>query len=45
MELLGVVISPQAMHKFLGMIMNQELCWKLQADYATAKVANWILAY
>ena len=45
MELLGAVISPQGTHKFLGMIMDQELCWKLQANYATAKVAKWILAY
>ena len=45
MELLGAVISPQATHKFLGMIMDQDFHWKPQADYGTAKAAKWILAY
>ena len=45
MTLQGTVISPKASHKFLGVMLNQDLLWHQQADYAIGKASKWIMAY
>lgn len=37
LELRGIVIKPRVTHKFLGLILDQELRWKAQKDYAVGK--------
>lgn len=37
----GITINPTPSHKFLGVILNQELCWRQQADYSLAKGAEY----
>jgi hypothetical protein len=41
----GITITPQEAHKFIGIILDQELHWNQQADYAIAKAAKWTLAF
>lgn len=41
----GINIRPSATHKFLGVILNQELRWKPQADYALAKGTAYVLQF
>ena len=38
-----ITINPTPTHKFLGVILNQELCWHQQADYSLAKGAEYTL--
>ena len=45
MTLQGITIVLQASHKFLGVLLEQELCWRQQADYALSKAAKWTLAF
>ena len=45
MTLQGTVISPKDSHKFLGIMLNQDLRWHRQADYAIGKALKWIMAY
>ena len=45
MTLRGTAIALQASHKFLGVMLDQELCWRQQADYALSKTAKWTLAF
>ena len=41
----GATITPQHSHKFIGVMLNQGLCWKVQVDYALAKVTKWVLTF
>jgi hypothetical protein len=41
----GINIHPSATHKFLGGILDQELRWKPQADYALAKGTAYVLQF
>ncbi|KZT20461.1 hypothetical protein NEOLEDRAFT_1075592, partial [Neolentinus lepideus HHB14362 ss-1] len=41
LELNGIVIQPKVSHKFLGVMLDQELRWKAQTDYALDKGAQW----
>ena len=45
MTLRGTAITPQTSHKFLGVMLDQELRWREQADYALSKAAKWTLAF
>jgi hypothetical protein len=36
------VITPTTSHKFLGVIFDQELRWKLQVEHAVAKASRWV---
>ena len=45
LTLRGTTIAPQASHKFVGVLLDQGLCWGPQADYALAKAAKWTLAF
>ena len=45
MLLQGCVITLQESHKFLGVMIDQELRWQQQADYALAKATKWTLAF
>ena len=39
----NTVVKPSATHKFLGVLFNQELCWKEQAERVVAKATKWTL--
>ena len=39
----GATITPSPSHKFLGVILNQELCWREHTAYATAKDARYAM--
>ena len=41
----GTVIPTQKQHKFVGIMVDQELRWKQHATYATAKATKWVLAF
>ena len=41
----GVPLAPQMTHKFLGVLLDQELQWSHQASSAIAKASKWILAF
>jgi hypothetical protein len=41
----GIPIYPQLTHKFIGVILDQELRWNQQGDHAVAKAAKWTLAF
>ena len=41
----GVPLAPQATHKFLGMLLDQELQWSHQASGTIAKALKWVLAF
>jgi hypothetical protein len=41
----GVTIKPAAAHKFLGVFMDEELRWNVQAEKAIAKAAKWTLLF
>ena len=43
----GSTIMPSSTHKFIGVMVDQELHWQQQAlaDYATAKATKWTLAF
>jgi len=43
MILRGVTIKSSATHKFLGVILDNELCWKAHAAYTTAKGASYTI--
>ena len=45
LSLRGTVIPAQASHKFVGVMVDQELQWAQHADYATAKATKWMLAF
>ena len=38
-------ILPQPTHRFLGIMLDQELRWKQQADSALARATKWTLAF
>jgi ribonuclease HI len=40
-----VSIQPQGSHKFLGVIFDEELRWRAQAEKAVAKAAKWTLLF
>ena len=41
----GTTITLQHLHKFIGVMLDQGLCWKVQVDYALAKATKWVLAF
>src|SRR5882724_3861038 len=41
----GVKVPAVATHKFLGMILDQELCWSMHLHYALHKGAKWVTQY
>ena len=41
----GTTIAMVPTHKFLGVMLDQELQWGPQANYAVAKATKWTLAY
>ena len=41
----GTTIMPQHSHKFIGVMLDQRLCWQVQADYALAKATRLVLAF
>lgn len=43
MHIQGSVIRPTATHRFLGVIVDQELRWNAQVDHATAKGLAYVL--
>ena len=45
MTLQGTVILLKASHKFLGIMLDQDLRWHQQANYAIGKASKWIMAY
>ena len=45
MMLQGMVISPKTSHKFLGVLLDQDLRWHQQADYTLGKASKWIMTY
>ena len=45
MALQGLLIKPSTSHKFLGVLLDQELRWQHQADYMLGKVLKWLLAF
>ena len=40
MTLQGTIISPKASHKFLGIILDQDLQWHQQANYTIGKASK-----
>ena len=38
-------IRPSPMHKYLGVIFNQELRWREQAEHTAATAAKWTLQF
>ena len=45
MLLQGMLIKPSISHKFLGVLLDQELHWKHQANYVLGKALKWLLAF
>ena len=45
MTLQGVSLVPQELHKFLGILLDQELWWNHQASSAIAKASKWVLVF
>ena len=45
MLLQGCTINPQTSHKFLGVMIDQELRWRQQPDYTLAKATKWTLSF
>ena len=45
MVLQGAIITPAASHKFLGIMIDQELCWHQQADFSLGRASKWVMAY
>lgn len=43
MPLRGTIIRPSSTHRFLGVILDQELRWKAQIDNAIAKGTTYVL--
>lgn len=43
MNIQGNIIHPSPTHKFLGVILDQELRWKAQVDYAVAKGTTHVM--
>jgi hypothetical protein len=43
MHIQGSVISPMSTHRFLGVIVNQELRWNAQVDNSIAKGMAYVL--
>jgi hypothetical protein len=43
MHIQGSIIQPSPLHRFLGVILDQELCWKAQIDNATARGLAYVL--
>ena len=44
-HLLGVNIPVIKLHKLLGVIIDQELCWREQVDYVLQKGVKWVKQY
>ena len=42
-KLNGAITKPAISHKFLGVLFNQELHWKEQAERVVAKATKWTL--
>ena len=45
MTVRGTVIATQPVHKFIGVMVDQELHWRQQANYVMAKASKWVLAF
>jgi ribonuclease HI len=45
MKLNETQIQPCNSHRFLGVVLDQELRWNQQADHALAKATKWTLAF
>src|SRR6266481_4376798 len=41
----NTVVTPVAVHKYLGVLFDQELRWREQAEHAVAKAAKWTLRF
>ena len=41
----GMVIPTQRQHKFMGVMVDQELRWKQHMTYAIAKATKWVLTF
>ena len=41
----GCTVTAQASHRFLGVIVDQGLCWRQHADFALTKAAKWTSAF
>lgn len=39
----GAIIRPSSTHRFLGVILDQELRWKAQIDNAVARGISYVL--
>jgi len=44
-EMQGITIKPSNVHKYLGVLFNQELQWQEQVEHVTAKAAKWSLCF
>ena len=45
MALQGILLAPQATHKFLGILLDQELCWNHQSGSTIVKASKWVMAF
>ena len=45
LHLHGAIIKPSPMHKYLGVIFDQELCWWEQVECVTGTAAKWMLCF
>jgi len=41
----GIKIPAVSTHKFLGVLLDQELCWKNHVNYALQKGIKWVTQY
>jgi len=41
----GVKVLAVAMHKFLGVMLDQEMCWKEHYQYMLQKGVKWVMQY
>ena len=45
LHLHGAIIKPSPMHKYLGVIFDQELRWWEQVEHVTGTTAKWMLCF
>ena len=45
LHLCDAIIKPSTVHKYLGIIFDQELRWREQAEWAMAAAAKWTLQF
>ena len=41
----GITVQSQESHNFLGVLLDEELCWKMQAEKTIAKAVKWTLLF